>query len=308
MIFLFILGIVAGMMVPIQTSINSRLGRYTESSFYASTISFFVGTIFLFILNVIFNTQMFTSSFYAGHSFNYHWWVGGLLGVCFLTGNLLLLPRLGAALTVVMTVAGQIIMGVVIDTFGLLGASHHTFTFFKGVGIVILFFGILLMNYIPKSKLEDKVNPTFYLWLVAGFVFGFAPPLQTTINSGLSQQMGSSLFASLVSFSVGTLALFILTLIFNRSLKIKTSQPNIGKIKPVYFIGGILGVVFVTSNIILMPFLGAALTTIVAMLGQMLMGVIIDHFGLGVPKNRITLRKLIGLIAIAIGIILLRLF
>ena len=30
---LFILGIVAGMMVPIQTSINSRLGRYTESSF-----------------------------------------------------------------------------------------------------------------------------------------------------------------------------------------------------------------------------------------------------------------------------------
>ena len=37
---LFILGIVAGMMVPIQTSINSRLGRYTESSFYASTISF----------------------------------------------------------------------------------------------------------------------------------------------------------------------------------------------------------------------------------------------------------------------------
>ena len=50
---LFILGIVAGMMVPIQTSINSRLGRYTESSFYASTISFFVGTLFLFILNMI---------------------------------------------------------------------------------------------------------------------------------------------------------------------------------------------------------------------------------------------------------------
>ena len=48
-----------------------------------------------------------------------------------------------------------------------------------------------------------------------------------------------------------------------------------------------------------MPFLGAALTTIVAMLGQMLMGVIIDHFGLGVRKNPITLRKFSGLIAIA---------
>lgn len=69
--------------------------------------------------------------------------------------------------------------------------------------------------------------------------------------------MHNSLFAALVSFTVGTLALFILTLIFNRSLKIKITHPDIGKIKPIHFIGGVLGVVFVTSNIILMPFLGA---------------------------------------------------
>ena len=61
----------------------------------------------------------------------------------------------------------------------------------------------------------------FYVWLIIGFIFGFAPPLQTTINSGLARQMHNSLFAALVSFTVGTLALFILTLIFNRSLKIK---------------------------------------------------------------------------------------
>ena len=66
---------------------------------------------------------------------------------------------------------------------------------------------------------------------------------------------------------------------------------------------------FVTSNIILMPFLGTALTTIIAMMGQMIMGIIIDHFGLlGSPKNKITSRKLSGLLCIAIGIILLRLF
>ena len=102
---------------------------------------------------------MFSNSFYAGHSIDYHWWVGGLLGVCFLTGNLLLLPRLGAALTVVMTVAGQIIMGVIIDTLGLLGA-----TFLKGVGIIILLFGILLMNHIPKINLKIKE--------ISHFIFG----------------------------------------------------------------------------------------------------------------------------------------
>ena len=47
---------------------------------------------------------------------------------------------------------------------------------------------------------------------------------------------------------------------------------------------------FVTSNIILMPFLGAALTTIIAMMGQMIMGIIIDHFGLlgSLKQNNIT--------------------
>ena len=46
---------------------------------------------------------------------------------------------------------------------------------------------------------------------------------------------------------------------------------------------------FVTSNIILMPFLGAALTTIIAMMGQMIMGIIIDHFcWVHLKQNNIT--------------------
>ena len=157
--------------------------------------------------------------------------------------------------------------------------------------------------------MQQKTDSTFLLWLAIGLVFGSAPPIQTTINSALAQQTHSSIFASLISFTVGTTALFILTLIFHRSLKIKHFHTELGQIKPVYFIGGILGMAFVTANIILMPFLGAALTTIVAMLGQMLMGIIIDHFGLlGSPKNKITVRKVCGLICIAIGIVLLRLF
>ena len=51
------------------------------------------------------------------------------------------------------------------------------------------------MNHLPKNKLKDKRNISLYIWLLIGFIFGFAPPLQTTINSGLSKQMDSSLFA-----------------------------------------------------------------------------------------------------------------
>jgi len=52
MIFLYLVGIVAWMVVPFQTSINSRLSLYTKSSFYASTISFATGTIFLILINL----------------------------------------------------------------------------------------------------------------------------------------------------------------------------------------------------------------------------------------------------------------
>ncbi|MCE3398905.1 DMT family transporter, partial [Staphylococcus aureus] len=88
-----------------------------------------------------------------------------------------------------------------------------------------------------------------------GLVFGSAPPIQTTINSALAQQTHSSIFASLVSFTIGTTALFILTLLFNRTLKIRITHDVLGRIKPVYFIGGMLGMAFVTANIILIPFL-----------------------------------------------------
>ena len=310
MVFLLLLGLIAGTMVPIQTSINSRLIEYTKSSFYASTISFAVGSLFLIIVNLIVNPSVFNANYYH-FDFNYTWITGGILGVIFLTGNLILFPRLGASLTVIITIAGQIVMGVLIDTFGWFGAEAQPFTFLKLCGILLLFFGIFIMNYSKQSgATETQNNPlALILWLAIGFAFGFAPPIQTAINSQLGQTVQSPFLASFISFFVGTVALFIITLIMNRSLKMRAHSPELGKIKWFYFIGGILGVVFVTANIILMPHLGAALTTIIAMLGQMLMGILIDHFALlGAPRNRISVRKCVGVICIIIGIVILRLF
>ena len=83
------------------------------------------------MLNLIVHPQVLTPEFFSKQTLNYTWVLGGLLGVIYLTGNLLLLPRLGAALTVVITVTGQIIMGVIIDTFGLLGAINNLLQYLK---------------------------------------------------------------------------------------------------------------------------------------------------------------------------------
>ncbi|HAR6764067.1 TPA: DMT family transporter [Staphylococcus aureus] len=309
MLLFYIIGVLVGMLIPIQTSVNSRLSLYTKSPFYTSFISFSVGTICLIILNIIINPEVFTIHFYNNQSFNCTWIVGGLLGVSFLTGNLLLLPKLGATLTVIATVAGQIIMGVIIDTFGLFGATIHDFNLIKAIGVLLLIIGIVIMNQFNKNNLLLTDQKYLLFWLLLGFIFGFFPPIQTTINSALASHTHSPAFASLVSFTIGSITLLILTAIFNRSLKLKTSHLKFGKLKPIYFTGGILGMAFVTANIILMPHMGAALTTLIGMFGQILMGILIDHFGLfGSPKIAMTSRKTIGLLCILTGIILLRLF
>ncbi|HCX3054319.1 TPA: DMT family transporter [Staphylococcus aureus] len=309
MLIFYFIGVIVGMFIPIQTSVNSRLSLYTKSPFYTSFISFSVGTICLIVLNIFINPDVFSLQFFSNQTFNYTWFVGGLLGVGYLTGNLLLLPKLGATLTVIATVAGQIIMGVIIDTFGLFGATVHEFNLIKAIGVLLLIVGIITMNQINKCNLLLTNQKHLIFWLLLGFTFGFFPPIQTTINSLLASHTHSPAFASLVSFTIGSITLLILTAIFNRSLKLKTSHLKFGKLKPIYFTGGILGMAFVTANIILMPHMGAALTTLIGMFGQILMGILIDHFELfGSPKIAMTSRKTIGLLCILTGIILLRLF
>lgn len=177
MLLFYIIGVLVGMLIPIQTSVNSRLSLYTKSPFYTSFISFSVGTICLIILNIIINPEVFTIHFYNNQSFNYTWVVGGLLGVSFLTGNLLLLPKLGATLTVIATVAGQIIMGVIIDTFGLFGATVHDFNLIKAIGVLLLIVGIVIMNQFNKNNLLLTPSKVFtvlaslriYFWFLSTY-------------------------------------------------------------------------------------------------------------------------------------------
>ena len=129
---------------------------------------------------MIFNPKLFDGSFYSGHTIDYHWWVGGLLGVCFLTGNLLLLPRLGAV-NCCHDSSWSNHHGGLHRYFRLLGASNHSFTFLKAVGIIILFFGILLMNYIPKNKLQEKQ--------IICFMFGLSSALYLGLRHHYKQQL-----------------------------------------------------------------------------------------------------------------------
>lgn len=303
---LLILGLVAGAVIPVQTSINSRLSRFTQSSLYASAISFTVGTLLLVILNFILNPHLLTAEAFGHYHFDYYWYVGGLMGVIYLTGNMILLPRIGASLTVVTTITGQILMSVLIDTFGWFNVDVQALHVMKVLGIVLLLIGIILMN-LQKNAKQLAQSGHNRPWMLSGMIIGFTPPIQTAINSHLGQTLHSPFFASLVSFTVGASALIILTLMLHRHVKIHATSEQHGPLKWWHFVGGALGVIFVTTNIILTPVIGVTFTLITVMVGQIIMGLLIDHFGLfGVPHRHITKQRLLGFMLIIIAIIIIQ--
>ncbi|MBC1418248.1 DMT family transporter [Listeria fleischmannii] len=145
-LFYLLAGILAGMVMPIQTSVNTRLKGYTQSPFIASFVSFSVGSIVLVIISLL----TFHDYSSIGHAImTSPWWIwfgGGILGTIFLTNNILLLPKLGAALTVMVTVCGQMVMAILIDQFGWFSLPVHELNPERLVGVLLMFFGVYLMQ------------------------------------------------------------------------------------------------------------------------------------------------------------------
>ncbi len=146
----------------------------------------------------------------------------------------------------------------------------------------------------------------FYLYLLLALAAGAMMPTQAAINNKLAVFVESPVLAAFISFFVGTVALFIYVIASG------TPLTNIGSVKdapPITWIGGLLGAFFVTAAVTLVPRLGVAMTFSLIIAGQMLVTIIIDHFGLlGVPVKEISLVRIAGILLITAGVILIRRF
>lgn len=141
----YLLGILAGCCLPLQTSANARLNGRTGSPYSAAFISFVVGLVFLAFLLIVTGEGIMLP---WGTLFTLPWWIwlGGVCGTIFLTLNILLFPRVGSVQTVVLPTLGQILMGLLVDHFGILGAQRDALSAKKLVGIVIMIAGAAAIN------------------------------------------------------------------------------------------------------------------------------------------------------------------
>jgi transporter family-2 protein len=70
--------------------------------------------------------------------------LAGLLGASLVLGIAILIPRIGAGPTNVISLSGQVIMGMLISHFGILSSTHQPITPLKILGIAIMLGGAVM--------------------------------------------------------------------------------------------------------------------------------------------------------------------
>lgn len=145
-----------------------------------------------------------------------------------------------------------------------------------------------------------------YFYVILALLAGAMMPTQAATNNKMAAYVDGPIISAFVSFFVGTAALLIYILLFGHSLGSLAGAKNAPAIA---WVGGFLGAFFVASAVTLVPRLGVALTFSLIIAGQMIVTLVIDHFGLlGVPVKEVNLARLGGILLITAGVILIRRF
>lgn len=144
---------------------------------------------------------------------------------------------------------------------------------------------------------------TLLLMLIAMLAAGVIP-VQAIVNGRLGQEVQNPLLASLISFTGGTMLLCLLVLLSSGGWP---AIPATARLPWYLFTGGLLGAVFVTAVLMLVPRIGTANLLAAAIVGQLLMSLIIDHFALlGMPQGSVSLSKLGGAALLVLGMLLIQ--
>jgi len=134
-----------GAILPVQAVLNTKLGKQTGGPLISSLLSFLVGLICLFIINLFANYSAFTNMKLLSVS-PWYVWMGGLLGAIYVSCVIFVNQQQGVALTFALVVAGQIFISLLIDHFGLFGSIVRPLSIPKIIGALLIIAGLVLIK------------------------------------------------------------------------------------------------------------------------------------------------------------------
>ena len=143
-----------------------------------------------------------------------------------------------------------------------------------------------------------------FLFLLVALGVGGLLPIQGAINAHLGKSLNHPLQATFISFFGAIIVLVFLLAALNPQL------PTLDELKStpaIYYSGGVYGVIFVTTILMLTPRIGIANTLVATIIGQLMVSVALDHFGgFGLTRQPITVYRLLGCVGLIVSLYLIQ--
>lgn len=297
----FVLSVITGGMVAVQSRINGELGLALGDGYVAALFSFSSGFLVLTVAMAAnpkarAGFRIIRDDLVAGRL---PWWAvtGGVGGGFLVLTQGLSAGILGVALFTVAVVTGQAFGAVAIDTRGWFGILRVRLTSLRVVGAILTVVGAVVALDFSSGSLEG-VTLAFVLPMLAGLGTGY----QQAVNGRIKRLAGSAVAATFVNFAAGTIALAVVTAVALPFTGGPSGLPDTWWV----WTGGLVGTVFIaiqatTVGIIGVLGLGVSLVT-----GQLLGSIALDVL-VPVAASGLSLATVIGAFITLVGSVLVSL-
>ena len=297
--FTVLTGFACGFGMPVQTCINTRLIKRSGTPYTSSLINFVTGEIILLVITLFVEGTLLIP--FGKLSPSDLWMMtGGCFAVVFVTANILLMPKLGSVQTVILPALGQILMGSLIEQFGLFNSVGRSMNILRITGVILVFAGVCVIVLSRAGKKSGNTSDSAGLWgyRLLGVAGGCCMACQTAVNSQLGLVLESRLFAAVTNFTVAIIILIIMNICVREKIKAAKKE----RVPAWAWTGGVFGFIYVIGNIIVGQRFGPGFAVVLVLTGMMTSSLLIDQFGwFSSPKRKISAASALGLVMMISG-------
>lgn len=144
-----LVGLLAGAVLPVQGAVNAQLRLEIGAPLAVGAFSFLVASaaMVLVLAGLLAFTRAPRPQARGLGAVPWWGWLGGACGATYVTSVFVLIPEIGVAPTIALTVAGQQLASVLVDRYGLLRLPRRPITPRRLAGVVLLLLGVGLIQW-----------------------------------------------------------------------------------------------------------------------------------------------------------------
>ncbi|ARV61096.1 hypothetical protein BZZ01_22950 [Nostocales cyanobacterium HT-58-2] len=137
-----------GAILPVQVALNTLLRRFVGEPMQVTFISYLAGTLASLVICLLARYPLPAATSLAQTSW---WmWIGGCLGTLYVWSTIFATPKIGAALALALTIAGQMIAALLLDHYGAIGLTRYAASPTRIAGVVFVVLGVSLVAYAKR--------------------------------------------------------------------------------------------------------------------------------------------------------------